>query len=104
MEDNELFMIIVRAGKYHEDKMKLKLDRKQARKLMKQMSMKNEKITIKNMKEAQLSFSFQPGGEGSTGKILLFLLIKLGQFIGRVVTYPFKHHDAKGKNDHNLRP
>jgi hypothetical protein len=88
MEDNELFLLIVKSGKYHEDKKKLKLDRKEARKLIKQMKFKNEKITIKDMKRAKLTFSFQPG-EGSAGKLFLMLIIKLGQFIGSVVTYPF---------------
>jgi len=90
MEDNELFLFIVKSGKYHDDKKKLKLDKKQARKMMKQMSQTNKNITIKDMKEAKLSISFQPGGEGSSGKLFLFLIIKLGQFVIRTVTYPFK--------------
>ena len=94
MEDNELFMLIVKSGKYHEDKKKLKLDRKEARKLMKQMSLKNEKITIKDMKRAQLTFSFQPG-EGSAGKLFLLLLIKFGQLIGGIATYPFNRSKKK---------
>lgn len=94
MEDNELFLLVVRSGKYHEDKKKLKLDRKEARKLMKQMSLKNEKITIKDMKRAQLTFSFQPG-EGSAGKLFLLLFIKLGQFIGGIITYPFSRSKKK---------
>jgi len=94
MEDNELFLLVVRSGKYHEDKKKLKLDRKEARKLMKQMNLKNDKITIKDMKRAQLTFSFQPG-EGSAGKLFLLLLIKLGQFIGGIVTYPFNRKKKK---------
>lgn len=94
MEDNELFLLVVRSGKYHEDKKKLKLDRKEARKLMKQMNLKNDKITIKDMKRAQLTFSFQPG-EGSAGKLFLLLLIKLGQFIGGIVSYPFNRKKKK---------
>jgi len=89
MEDKELFMIIVRAGKYHDDKKKLKLDKKEARRLMKQMNMSNDKLTIQDMKKAQLTFSFQPGGEGSSGKLFLFLIIKLGQLIEKIITYPF---------------
>ncbi len=96
MEDNELFLLVVRSGKYHEDKKKLKLDRKEARKLIKQMNLKNEKITIKDMKRAQLTFSFQPG-EGSAGKLFLMLIIKLGQFLGGVVTYPFTRSKKKEK-------
>jgi hypothetical protein len=96
MEDNELFLLIVKSGKYHEDKKKLKLDKKEARKLIKQMKFKNEKITIKDMKRAQLTFSFQPG-EGSAGKLFLMLIIKLGQFIGGVVTYPFTRSKKKDK-------
>ena len=96
MEDNELFLLIVKSGKYHEDKKKLKLDKKEARKLIKQMKFKNEKITIKDMKRAQLTFSFQPG-EGSAGKLFLMLIIKLGQFIGSVVTYPFTRSKKKDK-------
>jgi len=96
MEDNELFLLIVRSGKYHDDKKKLKLDKKEARKLMKQMTLKNEKITIKDMKRAQLTFSFQPG-EGSAGKLFLLLLIKLGQFIGGIVTRPFNRSKKDGE-------
>ncbi len=89
MEDTELFLLIVRSGKYHDDKKKLKLDRKQARKLMKQMSSKKENISIKDMKRAQLTFSFDPG-EGSAGKLFLLLLIKLWQLIVFLVTWPFR--------------
>jgi len=88
MEDNELFLFIVKAGKYHEDKKKLMLDKKQARKLMKQMSHMDKKITINDMKRAQLTFSFEPG-KGESGKLFLFLIIKLGQLIAKIVTYPF---------------
>jgi len=94
MEDQELFLLIVKSGKYHEDAKKLKLDRKEARKLMKQMSMKNEKITIKDMKKAQLTFSFQPG-EGSAGKLFLLLIVKLGQFILSIIKYPFTRSKKK---------
>ncbi len=94
MEDKELFMLIVKSGKYHDDKKKLKLDKKEAKKLMKDMSQTKKDITIKDMKRAQLSFSFQPG-EGSSGKLLLFLIIKLGQFIIKVVTYPFKKSEEE---------
>ena len=89
MNDNELFMLVVRSGKYHEDKKALKLDRKEARKLMKQMNMQNQDISMKDMKKAQLTFTFEPGGEGSAGKLILLLLIKLGQSIVRIVTFPF---------------
>ena len=98
MEDNELFLYIVKSGKYHEDKKKLKLDRKEAKKLMKEMSSKKKDITIKDMKRAQLTFSFEPG-EGSSGKLFLFLLIKLGQLVGSIVMFPFnrskKEEDEK---------
>jgi len=87
MKDTELFLLIVRAGKYHEDKKKLKLDRKDARKLMKNMSMKKQKITTEDMKRAKLTFSFEPG-EGSVGMLFKLLFIKLMQFIKTLVTNP----------------
>jgi len=87
MKDTELFLLIVRAGKYHEDKKKLKLDRKEARKLMKNMSMKKQKITTEDMKRAQLTFSFQPG-EGSVGMLFKLLFIKLMQFLKAFFTNP----------------
>ncbi|HOP28912.1 MAG TPA: hypothetical protein P5120_10040 [Spirochaetota bacterium] len=87
MKDTELFLLIVRAGKYHEDKKKLKLDRKEARKLMKNMSMKKQKITTEDMKRAQLTFSFQPG-EGSVGMLFKLLFIKLMQFLKALFTNP----------------
>ncbi|HRS63158.1 MAG TPA: hypothetical protein P5554_08210 [Spirochaetota bacterium] len=87
MKDTELFLMITKSGKYHEDKKKLKLDRKEARKLMKQMSLNKHKITIDEMKRAQLTFSFQIG-EGSIGKLLLLLFIKLGQFLLQIIKSP----------------
>jgi hypothetical protein len=87
MKDTELFLLIVRAGKYHEDKKKLKLDRKEARKLMKNMSMKKQKITTEDMKRAQLTFSFEPG-EGSVGMLFKLLFVKLMQFLKALFTDP----------------
>lgn len=87
MKDPELFLLIVRSGKYHEDKKKLKLDRKEARKLMKNMSMKKQKITTEDMKRAQLTFSFEPG-EGSVGMLFKLLFIKLMQLIKTLATNP----------------
>lgn len=87
MKDPELFLIIVRSGKYHEDKKKLKLDRKQAKKLMKNMSMKKQKITTEDMKRAQLTFSFEPG-EGSVGMLFKLLFIKLMQLLKTLFTSP----------------
>src|SRR5208337_2428069 len=89
-------MLVVRSGKYHEDKKSLKLDRKQARKLMKQMQMQNKNLTIKEMKRAQLTFTFDPG-EGSGGKLFLLLIVKLIQFLYGVVTYPFRKKEEKEK-------
>lgn len=99
MNDNELFMLIVKSGKYHEDKKKLKLDRKEARKMMKQMNMKNQNITMKDMKRAQLTFTFEPGGEGSAGKLFLLLFIKLGQAIVHAVTFPFNRGKNRDEDD-----
>jgi len=113
MKDTELFLLIVRAGKYHEDKKKLKLDRKEARKLMKNMSMKKQKITTEDMKRAQLTFSFEPG-EGSVGMLFKLLFIKLMQFLKALFTDPkslFKKEKGEkfagieyydGKNKKNL--
>lgn len=113
MKDTELFLLIVRAGKYHEDKKKLKLDRKEARKLMKNMSMKKQKITTEDMKRAQLTFSFEPG-EGSVGMLFKLLFVKLMQFLKALFTDPkslFKKEKGEkfagieyydGKNKKNL--
>jgi len=87
MKDPELFLMIVQSGKYHENKKQLKLDRKEARKLMKNMSMKKQKITAEDMKRAQLTFSFQPG-EGSVGKLFQLLFIKLMQLLKTLFTSP----------------
>jgi len=89
MEDRELFLFIVRAGNYHEDKKKLKLDRKEARKLMKNMKLENKKLSLKEMKKAQLTFTFESGEEGSGGKIFLLLLIKLYEAAVRFLASPF---------------
>ena len=95
MKDNELFMLIVRSGKYHEDKKKLQLDKKELKKLLKQMTLNNEKLTLKNMRKAKLTLSFQFGEKGSAGKLILLLLIKLAEFIFRIITYPFRRAKKK---------
>ena len=61
---------------------------------MKQMASQNKSISLKDMKRAQLTFSFEPG-EGNAGKILIFLLIKLFQLIGSAIAYPFTRKKKK---------
>ena len=97
MEDKELFLFLVRSGKYHEDKKKLKLDRKEARKMMKNMKLENKKLTLKEMREAQLTFTFD-GEEGGGGKLFLLLLIKLFESIVKVGSFPFRFF-RKEKNE-----
>ena len=100
MEDRELFLFIVRAGNYHEDKKKLKIDRKEARKLMKNMKLENKKLSLKEMRKAQLTFTFESGEEGSGGKLFLLLLIKLYEAAGRALAYPFnRFRKTKDKED-----
>ncbi|HNY15467.1 MAG TPA: hypothetical protein PKI12_07990, partial [Bacteroidales bacterium] len=97
MKDNELFMLVVHSGKYHENKKSLKMDKKEARKLMKQMSRQDKKLTVQDMKKAQLTLTFEPGGEGSAGQLFLLLLIKLGQAVLRIVTFPFNRGKKEEK-------
>ncbi|MFA5519008.1 MAG: hypothetical protein WDA74_07125, partial [Spirochaetota bacterium] len=99
MDDRELFLFIVRSGQYHEDKKKLKLDRKEARKMMKNMKMENKKLTLKEMREAKLMFTFDGEDGGGGGKLLILLLIKFVEFTKKVALYPLGLFRKNEDND-----
>ena len=101
MDDRELFLFIVRSGQYHDDKKKLKLDRKEARKMMKNMKMENKKLTLKEMREAKLTFTFDGADGGGGGKLFILLLIKFAEFSKKIILYPFGLFRKKEDNEDN---
>ena len=66
---------------------------------MKNMKLENKKLSLKEMRKAQLTFTFESGEEGSGGKLFLLLLIKLYEAAGRALAYPFKRFRKKKDED-----
>jgi hypothetical protein len=63
------------------------------------MQMDSKNLTIEDMKRADMFFNMDPGGDGNMGKFILLLMIKLAQFVKKVVAYPFNRISASRKKD-----
>ena len=80
IKDPDLLFTIINVKELCEDKKTMKLARKEARMLMKNMQLENRKLSIDEMKKGQV-FLTMDVGEGSMGQFLLLLMIKAAQFI-----------------------
>jgi len=89
-----LLISIMEVKELGDDKKIMKLAKKDAKMMMKQMKMQQKNISIKDMKRAQLVFTGDVG-KGSMGQFILLLLVKLGQFIKRIIFSPFNKNDAE---------
>ena len=87
-KDPELIFSLMEVDTFDEDKKALKLAKKDARKMMKQMMMDKENISLKELKQAQMLFTFDVG-EGSAGQFFLVLLKKLWVQITKLFTGQF---------------
>ncbi len=72
-----------------DDKKLMKLARKEARKMLKEMQLSDKKLTVQEMKKAQMIFTMDVG-EGSMGQFLMLIFIKLYQAVKKIVTRPFR--------------
>jgi hypothetical protein len=89
LKDMELLFTIRKVKELDDDKKLMKLAKKEARKLMKQMQLENRKLSIREMKKAQVLLTMDVG-EGSMGQFILLLLVKLYMFIKESAQYLFK--------------
>jgi len=96
LKNPELLFTVMQVKELDDDKKLMKLAKKDARKMMKEMQLDNKKLTIKEMKKAQMLFTFDVG-EGSMGQFILLLIIKLMQLLKRIFLFPanlFKKKDS----------
>jgi len=68
-----------------DDKETMKLAKAHAKEMLKQMKLDDRKLSIAEMKKAQLIFTSETG-KGSRGQFLLLLLVKLLELIKKVAT------------------
>lgn len=95
LKDPELLFEIMEVKEIDEDKKMLRLAKKEAKKLFKEMEKNQKKLTIKEMKMAKLILSYDMGDSGSIGHFFLLIIIKFLQFLKRVITAPFRLFNSK---------
>ena len=88
LKDPQLFYSLRQVKELADDKKLMKLQKKEARKMLKDMQLSDKKLSVKEMKRAQMIFTMDVG-EGSMGQFLLLLFIKIYQSVKKVVTFPF---------------
>jgi len=86
--DPVLLFEIMGVDAFDDDKKLMKLAKKDAKKMMKEMEMKNKKLSLDDMKKAKMLFSFDVG-EGSMGQFILLLFVKLFQILKKIILFPF---------------
>ncbi len=97
--DPELLFTILEVDKFDEDKKELKLAKKDVKQLMKDMKLSSKNMSVNEMKKAQLMFTKNiAGGEGGSGQIFLLLLIKLFQFLKKIILLPFRPFTKNNEN------
>ncbi|MCP4133441.1 MAG: hypothetical protein GY754_20905 [bacterium] len=98
LKDPELLFTVMETKEFDEDKKAMKLAKKEARKLMKEMEMKNKELSLNDMKRARILFTMDVG-EGSMGKFILLLLVMLMKFIKKVLLFPFRPFMKKKEDE-----
>ncbi len=88
LSDPELMFTVIQVNELDEDKKLMKLAKKEARKMMKEMKLNEKRLSIGQMKKAKVVFTMDVG-EGSMGQFLLLMVIKLLQFLRKVLLFPF---------------
>ncbi len=80
----DLVYLFVEKKELSDDKNTMKLAKGQARKMLKQMKLDDRHLTIAEMKKAELVFTMDTGA-GKRGQMFVLLLIKLIEWIKRVI-------------------
>lgn len=77
LNDPHLFDIVSRRAEFHDDKKRMKLARKEARKKLKEMSLQSKVPSNIDIEKAQLLLTLQPGGEGNAWLLIRAIFIKM---------------------------
>jgi hypothetical protein len=83
LNNPDMVYLFVEKKDLTDDRPTMKLARAQAKKMLKQMKFDSRRLTIEEMKKADLIFTMNAGG-GARGQMLLLLLIRLWQWIKRI--------------------
>jgi hypothetical protein len=85
LSDPHILFTFMKSGELKDDKSMNKLAKKEVKSLLKQMKMDERRLSIKEMRQANLFFTADVG-RGSMGQFIILLLIKLWETLKR----PFK--------------
>ncbi|TFH42818.1 MAG: hypothetical protein E4G96_02640 [Chrysiogenales bacterium] len=85
LKNPDLVYLFVERKDLSDDKETMNLAKSQARKMLKQMKLDDRRLTVKEMKKAQLILTMDTGA-GSRGQLLMLLLIKLWEFLKKAFT------------------
>jgi hypothetical protein len=100
LRDPELLFEIVKAGVYKEDEKNIFANNRHIQFNLKNMEMKQNKLSSNQIKKAKLLLKMNlPGGERSPGMLLSILLIKLIQLLKKVFLAPFGKSGEKESAD-----
>jgi hypothetical protein len=80
LKNPDMVFMFVERKELTEDKETMKLAKAQAKQMLKQMKLDDRKLSIAEMKKAQLLFTSETG-KGSRGQLLTLLLVKLWEFL-----------------------
>jgi len=97
LKNPDMIYMFVERKDISDDKETMKLAKAQAKQMMKQMKLDDRKLSIAEMKKAQLIFTSETG-KGSRGQLLTLLLVKLWELIKKVVTKSGREATRREKN------
>jgi hypothetical protein len=90
LRDPELLYEVVRAGGFKEDEQNIYANQRQMQFNLKNVEMKNNRLTANQIKKAKLLLKMDvSGGERSPGMLLYIIIIKLMQFLKKIFLAPF---------------
>jgi len=85
LKNPDMIFMITERKELTDDKETMKLAKAQAKQMLKQMKLDDRKLSIAEMKKAQLLFTSETG-KGSRGQLLMLLLVKLWEFLKKKIS------------------
>ena len=79
-KDSEFLLTILQVENFSEDKKNLKIAKKELKKLISEMQIKNKNFDLDSLAKAKLLFTFKMGEGGGLGKLLVILFKKIFLF------------------------
>lgn len=83
MKDPHILMTFMQTKEIKEDREMMQLAKKEARRLMKQMKLDDRKLSIAEMKKAQVLFTMDVG-KGSMGQFIMLIVIRMIEAVKRL--------------------